>query len=326
MVDTTSGIEPVFEFELIRRDRLGEHIMRHTLYDQWYTKHQKEIEKGEVKRPDWFVSASDLTPVDHVKVQAVIQKYVDASISKTVNAPTNDTVENVKKLYNLAYKLGCKGVTYMREGSRPGVLERKKEDKKEEVAEKQLPLTNGYRIKPRPMAVHGTTYRIPTPVGTAYITINTNGGDEPLEVFINGVGRAGSDLYAMAEGLGRIISLALRYSSHLTPHERVKDIMKQLEGIGGGRPTGFGKDRVKSLPDAVAKVLAMHYGLNGYGKVEEVKSNKSITHDAIPSQMVKTQVVETSSKNFDICPSCGEATLAHEEGCSKCYSCGHSEC
>ena len=326
MVDTTSGIEPVFEFELIRRDRLGEHIIRHTLYDQWYTKHQKEIEKGEVKRPDWFVSAIDLTPQDHVKVQAMIQKYVDASISKTVNAPNNDTVENVKKLYNLAYKLGCKGVTYMREGSRPGVLERKKEDKKEEETEKQLPLTNGYRIKPRPMAVHGTTYRIPTPVGTAYITINTNGGDEPLEVFINGVGRAGSDLYAMAEGLGRIISLALRYSSHLTPHERIKDIMKQLEGIGGGRPTGFGKDRVKSLPDAVAKVLAMHYGLNGYGKIEEVKPNENIAHDVMPSQIVKTQVVETKSENFDICPSCGEATLAHEEGCSKCYSCGHSEC
>ena len=176
------------------------------------------------------------------------------------------------------------------------------------------------------MAVHGTTYRIPTPVGTAYITINTNGGDEPLEVFINGVGRAGSDLYAMAEGLGRIISLALRYSSHLTPHERIKDIMKQLEGIGGGRPTGFGKDRVKSLPDAIAKVLAMHYGLNGYGKIEEVKDKKHIVSDAMPSQIVKTQVVETKSDNFDICPSCGEATLAHEEGCSKCYSCGHSEC
>ena len=311
MVDATSGIEPVFEFELIRKDRLGEHIMRHTLYEQWLTKHQKELEKGEIKRPEWFVSASDLTPVDHVKVQAVIQKYVDASISKTVNAPNNDTVENVKKLYNLAYKLGCKGVTYMREGSRPGVLERKKEEKKE--------VTNGFRIKPRPMAVHGTTYRIPTPVGTAYITINTNGGNEPLEVFINGVGRAGSDLYAMADGLGRIISLALRYSSHLTPHERIKDIMKQLEGIGGGRPTGFGKDRVRSLPDAVAKVLAMHYGLNGYGKIEEVKTKDHGINEQPPMQVAKTP-------EYDICPSCGEATLAHEEGCSKCYSCGHSEC
>ncbi len=310
MVDATSGIEPVFEFELIRRDRLGEHIMRHTLYEQWLTKHQKELEKGEVKRPEWFVSASDLTPVEHVKVQAVIQKYVDASISKTVNAPNSDTVENVKKLYNLAYKLGCKGVTYMREGSRPGVLERKKEEKKVEAQ---------FRIKPRPMAVHGTTYRIPTPVGTAYITINTNGGNEPLEVFINGVGRAGSDLYAMADGLGRIISLALRYSSHLTPHERIKDIMKQLEGIGGGRPTGFGKDRVRSLPDAVAKVLAMHYGLNGYGKIEEVKTNEHPINEQLPMQVVK-------STEYDICPSCGEATLAHEEGCSKCYSCGHSEC
>ena len=345
MVDTTSGIEPVFEFEMIRKDRLGEHVLRHTLYEQWYKKHEKEIKKGLVTRPEWFVSASDLTPEEHIKVQAVIQKYVDASISKTVNGPKEDTVENVKKLYNLAYKLGCKGVTYMREGSRPGVLERKKEEKKEEqkVQEHAVP-TNGFRIKPRPMAVHGTTYRIPTPVGTAYITINTNGGEEPLEVFINGVGRAGSDLYAMADGLGRIISLALRYSSHLSPHERIKDIIKQLHGIGGGRPTGFGKDRVRSLPDAIAKVLGMHYGLNGYGEKVDTKTNgHSTIKQEATSQIVKESVQETfqqqtavvkseatSAKKsfavFDICPSCGEATLAHEEGCAKCYSCGHSEC
>ncbi|MFH1827176.1 MAG: adenosylcobalamin-dependent ribonucleoside-diphosphate reductase [bacterium] len=346
MVDTTSGIEPVFEFELVRKDRLGEHIMRHTLYDQWFTKHAKEIEKEGLKKPDWFVSANDLTPIDHVKVQALIQKYVDASISKTVNAPNEDTVENVKKLYNLAYKLGCKGITYMREGSRPGVLERKKEDKKEEILEtKQQSPPNGFRIKPRPMAVHGTTYRIPTPVGTAYITINTNGGNEPLEVFINGVGRAGSDLYAMADGLGRVISLALRYSSHLSPHERIKDIIKQLHGIGGGRSMGFGKDRVRSLPDAIAKVLGMHYGLNGYGKKEEPTTNghnlkpvqvnasqiikESIQEPLQQQTVVPLEVIKTSKKSlieFDICPNCGEATLAHEEGCSKCYSCGHSEC
>ncbi len=338
MSNTTSGIEPVYEFEFIRRDRLGKHTIRHSLYDQWLAKHEKEIQEGKITKPDWFVSANDLAPEDHIKVQAVIQKYVDASISKTVNAPNGHTVEGVKKLYNLAYKLGLKGVTYMREGSRPGVLERKEEK----------PQVQQYTIKPRPMVVHGATYRMNTPVGTAYITINTNGNNEPLEVFINGVGRAGTDLYAMAEGLGRIISLALRYSSYLPPHERIKDIIKQLEGIGGARSLGFGKDRVRSLPDAVAKVLAMHYGLNGYAKKDEPATNGANGHiqpEAQQPQLVtqtsqptliqtpqQTTPPETAAaaggemEMFDICPSCSEATLAHEEGCSKCYSCGHSEC
>lgn len=320
MANTTSGIEPVYEFEFIRRDRLGKHVIRHYLYDEWYRRHGKELEEGKLQKPDWFVSANDLTPEDHVKVQAIIQHYVDASISKTVNAPKTHTVDEVKKLYNLAYKLGCKGITYMREGSRPGVLERKDEEKKEE---QKTPM---YHIKPRPMVVHGATYRMNTPVGTAYITINTNGNNEPLEVFINGVGRAGSDLYAMAEGLGRIISLALRYSSYLPPHERIKDIIRQLEGIGGARPMGFGKDKVRSLPDAVAKVLAMHYGLNGYAKTEEKQEPKLVGEVSQPTLIQAPKAPQEDSNHFDLCPSCGEATLAHEEGCSKCYSCGYSEC
>ncbi len=354
MANTTSGIEPVYEFEFIRRDRLGKHKILHYLYEEWYKRHGKELEEGKIQRPDWFVSANDLSPEDHVQVQGIIQKYVDASISKTVNAPPTHSVEEVKKLYNLAYKLGLKGVTYMREGSRPGVLERKEEEKKEEK-----PQTLQDRIKPRPMVVHGATYRMFTPVGTAYITINTNGHGEPLEVFINGVGRAGSDLYAMAEGLGRIISLALRYSSHLTPHERIKDIVRQLEGIGGTRTTGFGKEKIRSLPDAVAKVLAMHFGLNGYAKDVKIAEAMGETGDhakpitpiksgpQLISQVAQPPLVQTpgplpdpvqqqsqqfnsaddpEEKMFDICPSCGEVTLAHEEGCAKCYSCGYSEC
>jgi len=108
MANATSGIEPVYEFEFVRRDRLGTHIIRHHLFDEWYAKHEKEIKEGVVKKPEWFVSANELSPQDHVKVQAVIQKYVDASISKTVNAPKTHTVEDVKKLYTLAYKLGLK--------------------------------------------------------------------------------------------------------------------------------------------------------------------------------------------------------------------------
>ncbi|MCL4363784.1 adenosylcobalamin-dependent ribonucleoside-diphosphate reductase [Patescibacteria group bacterium] len=329
MAETTSGIEPVYEFEFNRHDRLGDHVIRHHLYEEWYNKHEKEIKAGTMKKPEWFVSANDLTPEDHVTVQAVIQKYVDASISKTVNAPKTHTVDDVKKLYTLAYKLGCKGIAYMRDGSRPGVLERKEEKKEEIKAEAPV----AYTVKPRPMVVHGATYKIQTPVGMAFITLNTNGGNppEPLEMFIT-VGKAGSDVYAMAEGLGRIISVALRFSSHLPVAERVHEIIDQLQGIGGARSSGFGKDRIRSLPDAVAKVLSMHYGLNG--SAEKLNGN-GLSHQSIEeTPKLVTTVTQPSlmqshvapSTSFDICPSCGEATLVHEEGCKKCYGCGYSEC
>lgn len=317
MANTTSGIEPVFEFEFSRRDRLGEHVIRHHLYEKWCKKNPKS------KKPDWFVSTNELTPEEHVSVQSVIQKYVDASISKTVNAPKTHTIDDVKKLYTLAYDLGLKGIAYMREGSRPGVLERQTEKKEEKKTQIQ------YSVKPRPLVVNGATYRINTPVGVAFITINTNGGvpPEPLEVFIN-VGKAGTDIYAMAEGLGRMISLAIRFSSHLSPHEKIKEIINQLRGIGGARTMGFGKEKIRSLPDAAAKVLAMHYGLNGNGQYSQLNNGeptqkpKLVTETSQPSLL--TAVKESSV--FDICPSCGEASLAHEEGCKKCYGCGYSEC
>lgn len=321
---TSSGIEPVYEFEFIRNDRLGQHVMRHHLYDKWYKNHQKEIEAGTVKRPAWFVSANDLSPEDHVKVQAAIQKYVDASISKTVNAPKTHTVEDVKRLYTLAYKLGLKGIAYMRDGSRPGVLERKEEKAKKEEAPKIVPQVP---VQPRPMVVQGSTYKLNTPVGTAFITVNTNESNEPLEVFIN-VGKAGTDVYAMATGLGRIISLALRFNSYLSPRDRVKEIIDQLQGIGGARTLGFGKERIRSLPDAVAKVLSMHFKFNGYAEhhiQEQIKEEPKLISKELQPSLIQAHE-QVAKAMFDLCPGCGEATLAHEEGCAKCYGCGYSAC
>ena len=336
MANTTSGIEPVYEFEFIRRDRLGEHVIRHHIYEEWYKSHEKQMKTGQIKRPNWFVSANDLSPVDHVMVQAVIQKHVDASISKTVNAPRTHTVEDVKKLYTMAYDHGLKGIAYMREGSREGVLTRPSDAKAME-GKKEEPVHQHQPVKPRPMVVHGSTYKIETPVGRAYITINTNGDDEPLEVFIN-VGKAGTDIFALAEGLGRTISLCLRFASHLPPHERVQKVIEELSGIGGGRSLGFGKDRIRSLPDAVAKVLTMHF--EHLAKSHQAKSNgNGKSHAATLMSQTEQQPLVTAPeideveavslakpKHFDICPSCGEAMLAREEGCAKCYGCGYSEC
>ncbi|KKU86559.1 MAG: Ribonucleoside-diphosphate reductase [Candidatus Gottesmanbacteria bacterium GW2011_GWA2_47_9] len=349
----SSGIEPVYEFEFIRRDRLGEHILRHPLFDAWLEAFKKTNgrEPDRNERPDYFVSANDLTPEDHVLVQAAIQKYVDASISKTVNAPNTHTVEDVKRLYTLAYEQGCKGIAYMREGSRAGVLTRKESADAKAMADKepvQMP-----EVKPRPMVVHGSTYQVETPVGQAYVTINTNGGNRPLEVFIN-VGKAGSDVTAMAEAMGRLISLTLRMASPIPAIDRAHKIAAELIGIGGARSLGFGENRVRSLPDAVAKIIDRHFGFFTKHRLEEAVPNnatvladsKPVTNDngngkpvhaeaapqVEPAEKPQTHaaqqmlLTEKRMVTVDLCPSCGEGSLVFEESCKKCYSCGYSEC
>lgn len=198
--------------------------------------------------------------------------------------------------------------------------------KKEEVKPQVAPPPPA--IKPRPMVVHGSTYRIDTPVGTAFITVNTNEDHEPLEVFIN-VGKAGTDVYAMATALGRVISTSLRFASYLSPHERVKEMINQMQGIGGTRSMGFGKERIRSLPDAVAKVLAMHFQMNGHAKDKEVIDQLKSEQPKLTSETVQPSLIASPAATnglLDICPSCGEAMLAHEEGCSKCYGCGYAAC
>jgi ribonucleoside-diphosphate reductase alpha chain len=257
----SSGIEPVYEFEYTHNGRLGKQTVYHNLFGEWKKQHPTD------PRPDYFVAANDLTPEDHVKVQAVIQKYIDASISKTVNAPNAHTVEDVKKLYMMAYDAGCKGITYMRDGSRLGVLQRV-EDKKEEKKEEVKPIVPITPRVPRPMMLTGTTYKSESPIGKMYITINNDEKNDPFEVFINN-GKSGSDVMAMADALGRMISFVLRIHSPVPQRERVREIVSELTGIGGARSIGFGENRVRSLPDAVAKVLAKHFNFRVNGKVED---------------------------------------------------------
>ncbi len=382
LANTTSGIEPVYEFEFIRKSRLGIDKLYHPLYDEWRRQNPDE------KRPDYFVSANDLTPMDHAKVQAIAQGYIDSSISKTVNAPNNHTVDDVKDLYMAAYDMGMKGITYMRDGSRVGVLQReeKKEEKKEEpVVQKAAPILR------RPVVMRGLTYKTQTPLGDAFITINSDDNGNPFEVFVT-IGKLGSDVAAMADALGRIISLTLRLQSPVEPRERVRQIIAQLSGIGGMRSIGFGQNRVRSVPDAMAKVFAEEFSFKVNGRVVDAPkapiqadalpaldtsttvsvpvtdapalngaatngasngaaaismSNGAGTHGTMPQSLADvygqkqavleqpTQVeqlpleaepnVETHS-HADVCPQCGVASFVHEEGCSKCYSCGHAEC
>jgi ribonucleoside-diphosphate reductase alpha chain len=250
-----------------------------------------------------FVVSQDITPRGHILVQAALQRFVDNSISKTCNFPASATVEDVKKAYFEAWELGCKGLTVYITGSRREVVLETEETRRKREGE--------LAIKPRPHKTVGSTYRIDTPVGSAFITINENGDGNPLELFVN-VGKAGSDISADAEAIGRLSSLVLRIDPTMKPKERLAAMIDQLQGIGGSRSVGFGSMRVRSLADGIARVLADYLGW----KVEESKGKKS----PLPLGMGKVK------KLSDICPDCGQATLVFEEGCQKCHSCGFSEC
>ncbi len=293
MVDTSTGIEPFFSWSFYRHSRLGRYEQQVNVFAEWQAEHPG------APLPDYFVTAMDLTPEEHVGVQAVVQRWVDASISKTCNVPNAYTVEQTRALYELMYRLGCKGGTVYRDGSRDEqVLHRK-----EASGGAASPATPA-AVRPRPRQLVGATYRIATPVGKAYVTVNRNAENEPFEVFVN-LGKAGSDLAADAEAIGRLISLALRMPSPLTPEERVQQVVEELSGIGGSRAVGFGAERVRSLPDGVAHALR-----------EDL---------AQPEAAPKAEQLSLFP-GADLCPVCGHATFVREEGCQKCYSCGHSEC
>ncbi len=301
MVNTSTGIEPFYYWTYTRKSRLGVHQEKVKVLEEWLAEHPNE------PLPDYFVTAMDLQAEEHVRVQAAIQRWVDSSISKTCNLPNHYTIQQTRQLYELMYELGVKGGTIYRDGSRDEQVLKKVSPEKDKAAE--------IKWRARPAVLQGFTYRKNTPIGTAYITINANGegNKEPFEVFVN-VGKAGSDVAADAEGLGRLISLILRMPSPLTPLQRVQDIISQLRNIGSGRPQGFGRQRVQSLPDAIAQVLAEHIGLQEH---EELPGLPEVEEGAI-------QLVLPIKGDF--CPECGQATMLHIEGCHKCYNCGYSEC
>ncbi len=250
-----------------------------------------------------FVVASDISAEEHVRMQAAIQAFVDNSISKTINFPEEATPSDVARAYQLAWRLGCKGLTVYVTGSREKVVLETQKTRQAKVEDKHYVESR----KPRPTVLHGTTYRTPTPLGSAYITINENGDHSPFEVFAN-VGKAGSDTAAVAEAIGRLISLALRMPSPLTTRERLIEVIDQLAGIGGGRPMGFGPNRVRSLPDAVAQVLARHLAL--------------VEAEQPPEQLP----LPIPGQKADLCPDCGQASFVSMEGCRKCVNCAYSEC
>lgn len=379
MVGTSTGIEPYFAFEYFRQSRLGFDKQLVPIAQEW-----KDAHPGE-ELPDYFITAMQLSAEDHIRTQAAIQRWVDSSISKTANCPADFTVEETERLYELAYELGCKGVTIYRDGSRDvqvlstsdksegdkgdageekadapsvetEVVESVEAIEADNAAEAAAPAPSeavwaaqeatvtaeissvsaaamtapavDRQYKKRPSVLRGATYKINTPFGMAYITINDLDGT-PAEIFLN-VGKAGSDVFAMAEALGRVCSLFLRYGDH---GEKIRLLIKHLKGIGGSGAIGFGVNRVESIADAVAKALEMHGDSVAAGVETETPavvgadSSGSGEVDYSPELESEKQKEEISSyQEIDLCPSCGSATLINLEGCKQCASCGFSKC
>ncbi len=286
-----------------------------------------------------FVVSADISAEEHVRMQAALQAFVDNSMSKTVNFPETASVDDVAQAYLLAWELGCKGITVYVTGSREKVvLETKATAEKKASAASQTtpeaasviattasPETTLWHSskKPRPRALLGRTYSVETPLGKAFITVNENGGDQPFEVFIN-TAKAGSETAAVSEAIGRLISYILRLASPIAPLDRMREIVRQLSGIGGGRSLGFGPNRVRSLPDGVGQVLATY--LREKDGVRELPTADKVPGNGGHLLEKEAEAAAQTPRIGDLCPECGEAAVVNEEGCRKCYACGYSEC
>jgi len=357
----SSGIEPLFAVAFMRNqagwysDELMENIARegHIHFDEVPANWQRV-----------FVTAHDITPEWHVRMQAAFQENCDSAISKTTNFPHIATPEDVRAIYELAYALKCKGVTVYRDGSRDnqvlstGATEQAKaerEGKADARAERgelhgtiaELEAENA-RLKQalfdteaenlqrrakraRPDTLRGITTRIETPLGTMFLNITEDDRGQPFEVFIN-LGKAGGAAMADAEAMGRLISLALRSGIP------IREVHRQLRGIASDKAIGLGPNKVLSVPDAIG--IALEKWMREKGGIQQdllaaPPSAPTPVEVAPPKPTPVIGETEQPQYRFDAvnrsesfigtCPDCG-SSLEFAEGCAKCRVCGFSEC
>ncbi len=302
----SSGIEPLFALSFVRNVMDNEQLFEVNPYFEEVANERRfysrelmdEIAKsGSIKKikqipkdiRDVFVTAHDVSPEWHIRMQAAFQKYTDNAVSKTVNLPHDATADDVMKVYNLAYELGCKGVTIYRDGSKENQV--LSFSRKEKRGNKFLTV-----VKERPEILTGFTTKVKTGYGHLYVTVNEYDG-KPFEVFAT-IGKSGRSTTAKTEAIGRLVSLALR-SGIL-----VDDIVDQLKGISGEHPVFVNGGLVLSIPDAIARMLERRYM-----SADAVKANH------------KTEYSLMGEK----CPECGQ-TVSFEEGCILCHFCGFNKC
>jgi len=310
IANSSSGVEPLFAVSYVRQVLDNDILVEvNPLFEKvarergFYSPELMKLiaQHGTVKDLDQvpedvrkiFVTAHDITPEDHIRMQAAFQAYTDNAVSKTVNFCKSATKEDVATVYRLAYQQGCKGVTIYRDGSRDmQVLSVGKKD--ESPAEAAVPMESHKvgRKRERPRALKGSTYQMETGCGPLYVTINED-NNGLFELFTT-MGKAGGCAASQCEAIGRLVSLAWRSGV------QARQAVKQLVGITCHKPAGFGDNRVTSCADAVAKAIMMHV----------------IEHD---------EEREKHSQVGGACPECGGA-VEHEGGCCVCHACGYSEC
>ncbi len=309
VAQTSSGIEPIFCTSYTRRVKQedGESFREYKVYHPLI----QRVFGDDEDLPDYVVTAHEIDPYFRVKMQGVIQKYTDSSISSTINLPEDIALETVADIYITAYKEGLKGVTVYREGSREGILQTegqgdKKEDPVVEVPDSLGP--DGFRHRRRrPAVTAGITERINTGEGKIYVTINE---DEYgiCEIFST-IGKAGGNAAAQSEAISRLISLALR--SGVDPQE----VISELKGISGPSPVWEDGELILSTPDAIGKAMERYL---------QRKAGKQ--PDAIASEGVPPSFVEGSEpRTLATCPECG-STVSYESSCLMCKHCGWSKC
>ena len=305
IANCSSGIEPIFALSFVRRvmddDRLLEvnpHFEAEARRRGFYSPELMERVARAGSIADFaeipedvrrvFVTAHDISPEWHVRMQAAFQKCTDNAVSKTVNLPREATLEEVHRVYDQAFELGCKGVTIYRDGS--------KQNQVLSLAPVAQPASGFFAVvKRRPETLEGFTTKISTGLGQLYVTVTECEG-RPFEVFAT-IGRSGRSTTAKTEAIGRLVSLALR--SGVT----VDKVVDQLKGIGGEHPIFQEGGLVLSIPDAIARVLEKRY----------LTDRRIRRPNGSPTLMGET------------CPDCGQ-TISFEEGCMTCHFCGFSKC
>ncbi len=328
----SSGIEPIFALaftrnvldgaELVEANPLFEEIAKERgFYNPELIKqvaktgglHDVNGVPDDIKR--LFVTSHDISPEWHIKMQAAFQKYTDNAVSKTVNFPNEATAEDVADVYRLAYKLNCKGVTVYRDGSRDVQVLNKGEKKDAKLQTQELKhQTTVLTPKPRGDITFGATRKMKTGCGNLSVTINEDEEGRPFEIFTQ-IGKAGGCAASQCEAIGRMASLALRSGI------QTEEVIKQMRGISCHVPVGYGKEKILSCSDAVAR--AMDWYLNYRRQVPAASGQWPATGKGLN---ISDSLLHPyhSSLIRGACPDCG-AQMQYEEGCAKC-NCGYSDC
>jgi ribonucleoside-diphosphate reductase alpha chain len=280
--------------------------------------HKPDLEVKEL--PEYFVSSSDVKPTDHIKIQAALQKFVDSSISKTINIPSDYPFEDFKDVYVEAYEKGLKGCTTFRPSEYiTGVLVKDEDKKKEEKAKEENETARPKTFVPRPQILEGTTYKIKTPLSSdaLYITINDlikdDGSRRPYELFIN---TKNLQHFSWIVAMTRLISAVFRHDA--APTFLVQELKSIYDPNGGYFVDG---GYVPSLAADIGRIIEKH--LTRIGIIVDDKKQPAKQVEATATTE-KTNGLD--NENFMFCPSCNEKALVSQENCLKCLSCNYSKC